>query len=454
MATFIKAGFWEKRKQGYDHWLNLEEFVSNLIPPAGGVTSIIAGAGMSVSSATGAVTICNTQCPSPFTLNGVNLGIKPINGFNNSLASFSVIGGGYYNSICLFANQATISGGKYNKICTNSYYSTIGGGRGNCINSTSSTIGGGGGYSSSYPYIGNLGNYVNGSWGTIGGGACNAVSSDKGTIGGGFRNRVLSCGATVGGGIYNQACGIGSFVGGGKGAYIYTPYGPSSSPNNIASGAYSVIVGGTVAVKADAYGTYFCQQIASGIASFIGGGRGNTVSGCFSSILGGVKNNISGKSSTITGGGGYIYSPYSIPNGNIISGNRSFIGSGISNNITGNFSFIGTGGSYYSQGNTISNDLSFIGSGICNRICGVGGYNFIGTGNNNTIINSACSSILSGAYNSINSYDCVNIIGNNITADRVNTTFVNNLSIMNIPSASAGLPTGAVWKNSCVLTIV
>jgi hypothetical protein len=46
------------------------------------------------------------------------------------------------------------------------------------------------------------------------------------------------------------------------------------------------------------------------------------------------------------------------------------------------------------------------------------------------------------------------IVGSNITADRVCTTFVNNLSIKNIPTSSAGLPSGAVWSNSGVLTIV
>jgi hypothetical protein len=46
------------------------------------------------------------------------------------------------------------------------------------------------------------------------------------------------------------------------------------------------------------------------------------------------------------------------------------------------------------------------------------------------------------------------IVGSNITADRVCTTFVNNLSIKNIPTACTGLPSGAVWSNSGVLTIV
>ena len=46
------------------------------------------------------------------------------------------------------------------------------------------------------------------------------------------------------------------------------------------------------------------------------------------------------------------------------------------------------------------------------------------------------------------------IVGSNITADRACATFVNNLSIKNIPTAAAGLPAGSVWSNSGVLNIV
>jgi hypothetical protein len=46
------------------------------------------------------------------------------------------------------------------------------------------------------------------------------------------------------------------------------------------------------------------------------------------------------------------------------------------------------------------------------------------------------------------------IVGSCITADRACATFVNNLSIMNIPTSSAGLPTGSVWRNGTVLEIV
>jgi hypothetical protein len=38
------------------------------------------------------------------------------------------------------------------------------------------------------------------------------------------------------------------------------------------------------------------------------------------------------------------------------------------------------------------------------------------------------------------------IVGSNITADRACTTFVNNLSIMNIPENNPGLPAGSIYR--------
>jgi hypothetical protein len=46
------------------------------------------------------------------------------------------------------------------------------------------------------------------------------------------------------------------------------------------------------------------------------------------------------------------------------------------------------------------------------------------------------------------------IVGSCIIANRECATFVNNLSIVNIPTASAGLPVGSVWRNGTCLEIV
>ena len=46
------------------------------------------------------------------------------------------------------------------------------------------------------------------------------------------------------------------------------------------------------------------------------------------------------------------------------------------------------------------------------------------------------------------------IVGSNISANRACTAFVNNLSIMNIPTSAAGLPSGAVYSQGGSLYIV
>jgi hypothetical protein len=46
------------------------------------------------------------------------------------------------------------------------------------------------------------------------------------------------------------------------------------------------------------------------------------------------------------------------------------------------------------------------------------------------------------------------IVGSNITADRVCATFVNNLSIKNIPTSGAGLPSGSIYRIGNAVCIV
>jgi hypothetical protein len=99
--------------------------------------------------------------------------------------------------------------------------------------------------------------------------------------------------------------------------------------------------------------------------------------------------------------------------------------------------------------------------------CDSGCYSFIGNGFQNSasgkyssVLNGFCNTA-SGAYSIVNGC-CSNDNGNNfayvfgegISADRVKTMFVNNLSIKTIPTSSAGLPSGSVWSNSGVLNIV
>jgi hypothetical protein len=77
-------------------------------------------------------------------------------------------------------------------------------------------------------------------------------------------------------------------------------------------------------------------------------------------------------------------------------------------------------------------------------ICSAGQYSFIGGGFQN-LSTGLASGVLGGCLN-LASCACSFIVGSNITSDRVCTTFVNNLSIKTIPTSSAGLPSGAVWR--------
>ena len=121
--------------------------------------------------------------------------------------------------------------------------------------------------------------------------------------------------------------------------------------------------------------------------------------------------------------------------------------------------------------NTISVDgtLSSIVGGTINKVCG--SYSLIGAGSSNTIcsnttlysnivgglLNNVCvgsySSVLGGRLNNL-CHDYSGVMGCGITSDRACTMFVNNLSIKNIPTSSAGLPSGSVWSDSGVLNIV
>jgi hypothetical protein len=63
-------------------------------------------------------------------------------------------------------------------------------------------------------------------------------------------------------------------------------------------------------------------------------------------------------------------------------------------------------------------------------------------------------SFVYGSDSTDNGNNFAYVFGENIVADRVKTLFVNNLSIKTIPTSSAGLPSGSVWSNLGILTIV
>lgn len=131
---------------------------------------------------------------------------------------------------------------------------------------------------------------------------------------------------------------------------------------------------------------------------------------------------------------------------NILEAKNSVILSGDYNVVRGNFAVI-VGG----ESNTTGNKHSFIGGGQGGTIDADYGIILGGKGN---IVNGRFSSVLAGENNNINKHTNSHIIGSGILADRDDTTFVNNLSIKNIPTSVKGLPKGSIWSNKGILSIV
>ena len=123
-------------------------------------------------------------------------------------ANFSVIGGGYLNTIQTLSGYSIIGGGYINTIWTNSYQSFIGGGGQNTIltNAFASMIGGG------------QGNVIeqNAAYSVIGGGTGNHIEpyAAYSVIGGGDGNSVSGICSVIPGGANNWAAGNYSFAAG------------------------------------------------------------------------------------------------------------------------------------------------------------------------------------------------------------------------------------------------
>ena len=372
-------------------------------------------------------------------------------GFNTASCYRSTVGGGYCNTAS--GNSSTIGGGGFNT--ASCYNSTIGGGYRNTASNCNSTIGGG------------CGNTASNCNSTIGGGCCNTASGGSSTVSGGIYNLVDTCFSFIGGGCCNIICGGGgaSIIVGGQGNYL--------------CGNQSVIIGGICNILERAN----CSVISGGNlnricsnnvytplqGATISGGLSNRVYACNSSILGGYQNILGCGSSCSSIGGG---------RGNGIALSQfSFIGGGLSNGIVSScLSFIGSGFCNFASGlnttigggycNTTSGTRSVIIGGCRNTSSGSvstigGGYRNISSGCFSTVsggcFNFAISSnsfIAGGSSNTTCSFDCAMLIGSNLTADRVCTTFVNNLSIKNIPTSASGLPSGSVWRSGSSLCIV
>ena len=400
----------------------------------------------------------------------------------------NIIAGGAFNTICGYPNASTISGGYLN---TASNYGTIGGGALNIA--INATVGGGKRNMACNGGTISGGNNNQACFTSFVGGGSSNISLGNSSVTGGFGNTSGS-GSAVVGGSYNTTSSAYSFIGNGR--------------SNTASGLYSVIAGGRANQATANYafvGTGF-NNIANANHAVVVGGCLNTINTCsnygsFNNINGGTQNQICNFSYASTISGGYA--------NKILSAGYSFLGGGNCNTISFGYCSILVGGEF----NTASGVYSVIVGGASNTVCSgsaiVGGerntagalgyqgaYTFIGAGLVNTAI-AVASSVVGGKCNTASNYysvvtgglsntasgvhssvisgvlntasarytgilggrdntasSCSSfIVGSCITTNRDCTTFVNNLSIMDIPTASAGLPSKSVWFDSATCTL-
>ena len=264
---------------------------------------------------------------------------------------------------------------------------------------------------------------------------------------------ILQNGEPFSSGVIGKGDGLSSTIRIGNNNLVQQPFGGvlSGRFNSVYSGysnynKNSVISGGICNQIKKGYSTIGggCLNRLDALWSIIGGGFGNCGLGYFHNIVGGRFNNLTGTSGSFIGGGADNRSTSTLTT--VVGGehNRIYsdygtIGGGCQNLITSssNLSTILGGVT-----NTINALHSFIGGGCCNCInqrCAV-----IGSGLENC--NAGCySSILGGRCNSVSCCDS-HILGSYITADLPCTTFVINLSIINIPTSPSGLPSGSVWR--------
>ncbi len=319
-----------------------------------------------------------------------------VGGFNNQILNattqpaYSFTGGGVGNIIG--ASLSSITGGCENRVCAGSSF--IGGGTSNIVNCLShcSFISGGQGNNIGLGALTAAG----ATWSSIGGGHGNIIddtsaATSYGVIGGGQDNCVFAGTnyASVFSGFNNRANGDNSFIGGGDSNIANTCAAIGGGQSNRATSDYAAISGGV-------------SNSTTGVATFIGGGDSNTIIGnpnhpnC-SSIVGGELNNI-GLTVGATPANLYDY---------------SFIGGGFTNNI-----FSGTSSILGGNTNTINalSDCSFISGGQGNNVGAAGGaglgatFSGIGGGQNNTIDDTAYTSLFSGIFGGANHL----INGNNL----------------------------------------
>jgi hypothetical protein len=223
-----------------------------------------------------------------------------------------------------------------------------------------------------------------------------------------------------------------------------------SGKKSLASGKYSSVLGSYESCATANMATVVGgdTHVASGCRSFAAGGRLSTASGKYSVAIAGRRATATGCCSLAVGNAAYSCGHWSVAIGGTVrttSSGSLVIGNNLNDLTKGStFNAIvgGTGHSIPSNGGC--NNTVVGGRCTCMR----GGFNSVLGGCRTTVcLNTSGSTSVGGYYNVLDSYKSF-VVGSNITTDRDCTTFVNNLSIMSLPTGSTGLPSGSVWKDN------
>jgi len=254
---------------------------------------------------------------------------------NTNQTEFGTIGGGGFNVIQYVSYSSTIGGGGFNTIRSRAGLSTIGGGNGNMIDNeaNASTVAGG------------RGNIIlsNAFWSSIGGGLQNTIQPDayRSVIAGGYQNTIQtgSYGSSIGGGVQIaiEANSQSATIGGGLDNAVRA----AAQYGTISGGRKNVL--GTNASFAAISGGVSNTVTETGGA--IGGGQGNQAFS-YGAVAGGF-GNVAVYSAAIAGGQFNAASPYAsvgggqfnqaVADGCVIGGGARNSASGLSSSILGGF---------------------------------------------------------------------------------------------------------------------
>jgi trimeric autotransporter adhesin len=265
-------------------------------------------------------------------------------------------------------------------------------------------------------------------------------------------------------GVFEAGSGTDSIEAVGGSATASGDYSFAMGKNTTASGAYSFAGGGSYTTASGDYSVALSGGNASGGLSFAaltGAAQGNcSIAIGYASRAGDSDGGSSyGDGQIAIGTNSYAYGQFGMALGSAAFGNTTASGdSGIAlggyGTASGNYSIaiqgIASGDSSVAiNGGTASGYYSVAIKTGLSSCSAYGEQTFvIGNGGQTTALSAFAGVINAGIANH------QNVVCIQANSNRDSAVFVNELSIMSIPTSAAGLPTGAVWRNGTVLNIV